>query len=61
MVTEGFRTKDGIEDALQSNIFQIIGIGRPLRRPLLCKKMIEGELEILPSFEKTLSLGPSIL
>ena len=30
MVTGGFRTKEGIEDALQSNICQIIGIGRPL-------------------------------
>ena len=62
MVTGGFRTKEGIEDALQSNICQIIGIGRPLCvDPYCIKKMIEGELEILPSFEKTLSLGPSIL
>ena len=30
MVTGGFRTKEGIEDALKSNICQIIGIGRPL-------------------------------
>jgi len=62
MVTGGFRTKEGIEDALQSNICQIIGIGRPLcADPYCVKKMIEGELEILPSFEKTLSLGPAIL
>ena len=62
MVTGGFRTKDGIEDALQTNICQIIGIGRPLcADPYCVKKMIAGELEILPSFEKTLSLGPSIL
>jgi 2,4-dienoyl-CoA reductase-like NADH-dependent reductase (Old Yellow Enzyme family) len=62
MVTGGFRTKEGIEDALKSNICQIIGIGRPLcADPYCVKKMISGELEILPSFEKTLSLGPSIL
>ena len=62
MVTGGFRTREGIEDALNSNICQIIGIGRPLCvDPYCIKKMIEGELEILPSFEKTLSLGPSIL
>ena len=62
MVTGGFRTKEGIEDALNSNICQIIGIGRPLcADPYCVKKMIAGELEILPSFEKTLSLGPSIL
>ena len=62
MVTGGFRTKEGIEDALKSNICQIIGIGRPLcADPYCVKKMISGELEILPSFEKILSLGPSIL
>ena len=61
MVTGGFRTKEGIEDALRSNICQIVGIGRPLcADPYCVKKMILGELEILPSFEKTLSLGPSI-
>ena len=61
MVTGGFRTREGIEDALQSNVCQIVGIGRPLcADPYCIKKMIAGELEILPSFEKTLSLGPSI-
>ena len=62
MVTGGFRTREGIEDALQSNVCQIVGIGRPLcADPYCIKKMIAGELEALPSFEKTLSLGPSIL
>ena len=62
MVTGGFRTKKGIEDALQSNICQIVGIGRPLcADPYCVKKMIAGDLEKLPSFEKTLTLGPSIL
>jgi 2,4-dienoyl-CoA reductase-like NADH-dependent reductase (Old Yellow Enzyme family) len=62
MVTGGFRTREGIEDALQSNVCQIVGIGRPLCvDPYCVKKMIAGELDVLPSFEKTLSLGPSIL
>jgi len=62
MVTGGFRTKEGIENALQSNICQIVGVGRPLcADPLCIKKMISGELEELPSVEKTLSLGPWIL
>ena len=62
MVTGGFRTKEGIEDALQSKVCQMVGIGRPLcADPYCIKKMIEGEIETLPSFEKTLSLGPSIL
>ena len=61
MVTGGFRTKVGIEDALQSNVCQMVGIGRPLcADPYCIKKMIAGEIETLPSFEKTLSLGPSI-
>ena len=62
MVTGGFRTKEGIENALRSNICQIVGVGRPLcADPLCIKKMIDGELEILPSVEKTLSLGPWLL
>ena len=32
MVTGGFRTKEGIEDALESNICQIVGIGRSEER-----------------------------
>jgi len=62
MVTGGFRTKEGIENALRSNICQIVGVGRPLcADPHCIKKMIDGELDILPSVEKTLSLGPWLL
>ncbi|MDA9979788.1 NADH:flavin oxidoreductase/NADH oxidase family protein, partial [Gammaproteobacteria bacterium] len=62
MVTGGFRTRDGIERALQSNICQMVGVARPLcADPYCIKKMMEGQLDVLPSFEKTLSLGPSIL
>jgi len=62
MVTGGFRTRDGLEDALKSNVCQIVGIGRPLcADPYCIKKMIAEESDTLPSFEKTLSLGPSIL
>ena len=51
MVTGGFRTKEGIEDALESNICQIVGIGRPLcADPYCVKKMIACEIEELPSF-----------
>ena len=54
MVTGGFRTKDGIEDALKSNICQIVGIGRPLcADPYCVKKMIAGELKrITKSWKK---------
>jgi 2,4-dienoyl-CoA reductase-like NADH-dependent reductase (Old Yellow Enzyme family) len=61
MVTGGFRSKNGIERALESGICQIVGIGRPLcADPYCINKMINGELDVLPSFEKTLSLGPWI-
>ena len=61
MVTGGFRSKDGIEKAMQSNICQIVGVGRPLcADPHCIRKMINGKLEVLPAFEKTLSLGPWI-
>jgi len=62
MVTGGFRSKEGIERALQSEICQIVGIGRPFcADPYCIKKMITGDSDTLPSFEKTLSLGPWIL
>ena len=61
MVTGGFRTREGIENALQSNICQIVGVGRPLcADPYCIQRMMAGNLDTLPSFEKTLSLGPSI-
>ena len=41
MVTGGFRSKQGIESALESNVCQIVGIGRPLcADPFCIKKMI---------------------
>ena len=62
MVTGGFRTKQGIENALESGVCQMIGIGRPLcADPYCIKKMLNGQLETLPKYEKTLSLGPWIL
>ena len=44
MVTGGFRTKQGIENALESRVCQMIGIGRPLcADPLCIKKMLNGQ------------------
>ena len=61
MVTGGFRTKQGMENALASEICQIVGVGRPLcADPHCIKKLFTGETEKLPNFEKTLSLGPWI-
>ena len=61
MVTGGFRTKQGMENALASEICQIVGVGRPLcADPHCIKKLFTGKIEKLPNFEKTLSLGPWI-
>jgi hypothetical protein len=39
----------------------MVGVGRPLcADPYCIQKMMAGNLDTLPSFEKTLSLGPSI-
>ena len=61
MVTGGFRTREGMEKALESGICQVVGIGRPMcADPHCMKKLFSGEIDSLPSFEKTLSLGPWI-
>ena len=50
-----------MENALASEICQIVGVGRPLcADPHCIKKLFTGETEKLPNFEKTLSLGPWI-
>lgn len=62
MVTGGFRTKSGMEDALKSGAVDVIGMARPLCiDPAAPQKLIEGRLEVVPSYEKTLRLGPGWL
>ena len=62
MVTGGFRTKQGMEDAIKSGACEIVGVGRPLcANPYAIKEMFEGKTDHLPIYEKTLSLGPWIL
>lgn len=62
MVTGGFRTRVGMEEALSSGACQVVGIGRPLcGDPLAAKRLLNGETDMLPSYEKTLRLGPTWL
>ena len=62
MVTGGFRTKEGMESAVESGACEIVGVGRPLcANPFAIKEMFDGKIEQLPIYEKTLSLGPWIL
>lgn len=61
MVTGGFRTRAGMEEALASGAAQVVGVGRPLcGDPLSVKRLINGEIASLPAFEKMLRLGPGI-
>ena len=62
MVTGGFRTKLGMDSAVNSVACEIVGVGRPLcANPYAIKEMFDGKIEQLPIYEKTLSLGPWIL
>lgn len=62
MVTGGFRSAAGMNAALASGATDVIGIGRPLcADPTCLTKLLNGTLTQLPSYEKTLRLGPGIL
>jgi hypothetical protein len=61
MVTGGFRTRAGMEEALASGSCQVVGVGRPLcGDPLSVKRLMTGETSSLPTYEKMLRLGPGI-
>jgi 2,4-dienoyl-CoA reductase-like NADH-dependent reductase (Old Yellow Enzyme family) len=58
MVTGGFRTKAGMEAALQAGHTDMIGLARPFcTDPDFPKRMFNGELEALPIPEDQLVLG----
>jgi 2,4-dienoyl-CoA reductase-like NADH-dependent reductase (Old Yellow Enzyme family) len=62
MVTGGFRSADGMNDALAGGDVDMIGIGRPLcTDPDFPAKIMRGELDMAPDVEKTLRIGPGIL
>jgi 2,4-dienoyl-CoA reductase-like NADH-dependent reductase (Old Yellow Enzyme family) len=62
MVTGGFRTRTGMEEALSGGACQVIGIGRPLcGDPLSAKRVLTGEADSLPSYESRLRIGPGWL
>ena len=59
MVTGGFRSRAGMEEALSSGACDICGIARPLCvDPDLPNKLMRGEVEAAISYEKRLRLGP---
>lgn len=61
MVTGGFRTTTGMNEALAGGEADLIGLGRPLCVDTDAPaRLLSGELEELPSWEKTLRIGPGI-
>jgi 2,4-dienoyl-CoA reductase-like NADH-dependent reductase (Old Yellow Enzyme family) len=62
MVTGGFRTKTGMEEALKSGGTDLIGIARPLCvKPSLPNEFLKNETDRVESYEKLLRIGPGIL
>ncbi len=61
MVTGGFRSAAGMEEAISSGACDVCGIARPICvDPAVPAKIISGEMEKAPSWEKTLRIGPGI-
>ena len=62
MVTGGFRSRLAMETAINQGACEIVGIGRPLcSDPMSVKKLLDRSIDVLPTFEKTLSIGPGWL
>ena len=62
MVTGGFRTRAGMDEALASGATDLIGLARPLCvEPDLPVRLLAGQADSVPSYEKRLALGPGPL
>ncbi len=62
MVTGGFRTREGMEAAINAGECDVIGLGRPLcTHADVPKQLLSGEISEAPAFEKNLRLGPGKL
>lgn len=58
LVTGGFRSRDGMNAALESGATDLVGIGRPLATdPESVAKLLKGEITDLPAMERTLRLA----
>jgi len=61
MVTGGFRTRAGMEQALSEGSTDVIGLGRPLcGEPDLPKRLLARHNDELPRYERQLKLGSGI-
>jgi len=62
MVTGGFRSAEGMNEALSGGDVDMIGLARPLCvDPGFPAKILSGELQVAPDVEAGLRIGPGIL
>ena len=62
MVTGGFRSRAGMDAALEADACDIVGVGRPLCVDAdVVNKLLSGAEETTTIFEKRLEIGPKIL
>lgn len=61
MVTGGFRTLAGMQQALASGEMDVVGLARPLCiDPDFCNQLLDGRIDILPSPDSGVSLDPAM-
>lgn len=61
MVTGGFRTREGMEQAILADKIDMIGLARPLcTAPNLPNQLLAGSNDRLPSYEHSLRWGPGL-
>ena len=62
MVTGGFRSVQGMNDALNQNACDVIGIARPFCiDPQIANKLLNKDISETPTLEKTMQVGPGVL
>lgn len=58
MVTGGFRSRAGMQDALASGALDVIGLARPFcTHPNCARELLEGRTDSLPAYEQQLHLA----
>jgi hypothetical protein len=61
MVTGGFRSAEGMHEALAGGDVDVIGLARPLCiDPDFPAKILSGKLQVAPAVEQDLRIGPGI-
>ena len=62
MITGGFRTRAGMEDALTAGEVEVVGLARPFcADPTACKGLLSGESAAVPALERKMILDRAAL